>query len=183
VPLTKRQLDWPTLLRLGYCEAWKVMLDGKPLAQALAAIKGELATHYVCAEDPSRIAQVGEETLENFQRLHALAQQGSTLSQALADEASQQPYDVGRIQDIGNALEALDEQIKVLGATREDLKPITAMFRFGKGNLQGWDLLPLAQQTLQLYETLTQQTEITARVLAACLPGADSPLTASTPSL
>jgi hypothetical protein len=183
VPLTKRQLDWPTVLRLGYREAWKVMLDGKPLAQALAAIKAELATHYVCAEDPSRMAQVGEETLENFQRLHALAQQGSTLSQALADEASQQPYDVGRIQDIGNALEALDEQIKVLGATREDLKPITAMFRFGKGNFPGWDLLPLAQQTLQLYETLTQQTEITARVLAACLPGADSPLTASTPSL
>jgi hypothetical protein len=88
------------------------------------------------------------------------------------DEASRQPYDVGRIQAVGNALEALDEQIKVLGATREDLKPITAMFRFGKGNLPGWELLPLAQQT-----------EITARMLAACLPGADSPFTASTPSL
>jgi hypothetical protein len=183
VPLTRRPLDWPTLLRLGYREAWKVMLDGKPLAQALTAIKREIATHYVDAEDPNQMAQIRQEALKNFERLHALAQQGSILSQTLVHEAGRQPYDVGRIQDIGKALEALDEQIKVLGATREDLKPITAMFRFGKGNLQGWDLLPLAQQTSQLYETLVQQTEIAAQVLAACVPGAESPTMVSTASL
>jgi hypothetical protein len=183
VPFIRRPLDWPTLLRLGYREAWKVVLDGKPLAQALTAIEGEIATHYVEAEEPGRMAQIREEIPKNFQRLHALARQGSLLSQALVDEASRQPYDVGRIQDLGKALEALDEQIKVLGATREDLKPITAMFRFGKGNLQGWDLLPLAQQTSQLYETLAQQIEITARVLAACLPAAETPTIASTASL
>ena len=150
---------------------------------ALTAIEAEIATHYVEAEEPGRMAQIREEIPKNFQRLHALARQGSLLSQALVDEASRQPYDVGRIQDLGKALEALDEQIKVLGATREDLKPITAMFRFGKGNLQGWDLLPLAQQTSQLYETLAQQIEITARVLAACLPAAETPTIASTASL
>ncbi|MBI3328524.1 MAG: glycosyltransferase family 9 protein [Nitrospinae bacterium] len=169
-PLSKRRLDWVTLLRLGYREAWKVVLDGKPLGQALAAAKDDIAAHYVCAGGTDGLEQEPDEILQNFDRLRSLAQQGATLSQDLVHEASGKPWRVGRIQALGKALEELDEQISVLGGTGEELKPFTAMFRFGKQNLQGGELLPLAQQTLQLYETLVRQSEVTSRVLADLHP-------------
>ena len=143
------------------------MLDGKLLDQALAGVKHDIETHYVRERRTDGLGQ--DEILRTFERLHALAQHGSVLSQELVHEASKKPWRVGWIQALGKALEELDAQIRVLGATREELKPITAMFRFGKENLQGWELLPLAQQTLHLYETLAWQSEITSRVLTECM--------------
>jgi hypothetical protein len=167
-PLHKRRLDWSTLLRLAYRGAWKVLLDGKPLDQVLAAMHEEIATYYHGERVMDDMQRLADEVLKTLARLHSLAQQGSALSQELVQEAGRQPFRIGRIQALGKALEELDEQIKVLGATREEVRPITIMFRFGKENLQGWELLPLSKQTRQLYDTLGQQSEVSARVLAAC---------------
>ncbi len=138
-------MDWATLLRLAYREAWKVVLDGKPLDRAIVAAQRQIDTYDVRQEDMDGLGCRPDEIASGFARLHALAQQGSALSQELVDEARRKPWRVARIQALGKALEELDEQIKVLGATREELKPIAAMFRFGKENLQGSELLPLSQ--------------------------------------
>jgi len=167
VPFAKAQLDRVTLLRLSYREAWKVLLDGKPLEQASAAVNREIQDHYHGEGGREAIAEIPDEVLPAFEQLHALARQGIACSQALLQEATRQPCSVERLHALSQALGALDEQIRVLGATGDGLRPLTAMFRFGKENLQGWELLPLAQQTLSLYETLAQQTEVTSRVLAA----------------
>jgi ADP-heptose:LPS heptosyltransferase len=56
VSLARRPLDWPTLLRLGYREAWKVMLDGKPLAQQTEIIVRVLAACVPGVESPTTVS-------------------------------------------------------------------------------------------------------------------------------
>jgi ADP-heptose:LPS heptosyltransferase len=165
-PLTRRELDWATLLRLAYRETWKVLLDGKPLAQALATVRNHLAAYYTSPQNVAQLAHMHMETVTDCEHLYALAQHGGALGQELVGAANRQLYSMTHIQTLGKALEELDEQIRVLGATREALKPITATFRFGKENLQGWELRSLARQTQQLYESLAQQVKITSQVLA-----------------
>jgi hypothetical protein len=178
-PLTKRTLDWSTLLCLGYREAWKVLLDGKALAEAIASVQREIEQYYVHGDSSDGVDQAAEETFRHFDRLHSLAQQGSKLCQELVDEARRQPYHVKQVQSLAKALETVDEQVRILGTTSTALKPIAAMFRFGKENLQGWDLLSLAQQTLALYTMLSQQAVIASQVLAACMRVESAPLTTS----
>jgi len=177
-PLTRRELDWTTLMRLVYREAWKVLLDEKPLAQALAAVRSEIEAHYMPPQSADEIIRMQTDTVRDFEHLYSLAQRGRALILELVEEASRQPYRVERIQSLGKTLEELDEQIHVLGATREALKPITATFRFGKENLQGWELLSLSQQTQQLYEDLGQQAKIILQVLAVCVEDFSTTMTA-----
>jgi hypothetical protein len=183
VPLTKQLLDWSTLIRLSYRETWKVLLDDKALPEAITAVQREIEQYYIYESAADGIEPAAEETLHHFDRLHALAQQGSQLCQELVDEARRQPYHVKQLQFLAKALETVDAQVRILGTTSVALKPITEMFRFGKENLQGWDLLLLAQQTLALYTSLSQQAVIAAQVLAACVKAESSSLiTSSLPS-
>jgi lipopolysaccharide heptosyltransferase II len=168
-PLTKRTLDWNTLMRIGYREAWKVLLDGKALAEAIASVQQEIEQYYAPGGSSDGMDLVAEETCRHFDHLHSLAQRGTKLSQELVDEARRQPYDITQIRLLAKEIEAVDEQLRILGTTSIALKPITEMFRFGKENLQGWDLLPLAQQTRALYTDLSQQSVIASQVLAACI--------------
>jgi hypothetical protein len=156
-------------MRLLYREGWKVILDGKPLVQASAAVTGEIAEHYEYMDSAAAMAEIQTETLQDLERLYALAQQGHTLTMELIGLANQCPPPVGRIQALGKSLGELDEQIRILGVTKDTLKPITATFRFGKENLQGWELLSLAQQTLQLYADLAHQTRTITQMLTECL--------------
>jgi hypothetical protein len=167
-PLTKRPLDWNTLMRIGYREAWKILLDGKALAEAIASVQREIEDYYAPGHSSDGMDAAAEETFRHFDRLHALAQQGTKLSQQLVGEAQQQPYHIRQIRTLAKGIEEVDEQLRILGSTSIALKPITEMFRFGKENLQGWDLLPLAQQTFALYTNLSQQSAIASQVLAAC---------------
>jgi ADP-heptose:LPS heptosyltransferase len=180
-PLTKRQLDWPAFVRLAYREVWKVILDGKPLTQACAAVTQEIERHYEWEKAAAEIASVHGETARDLDRLYSLAQQGHTLTLELVEQARRRPSPVGRIRSLGKALEELDEQLRILGATKETLKPMTATFRFGKENLQGWELLSLAQQTLQVYEALAHQTKTMAQVLAASMKDLFASVTTTSP--
>ena len=168
-------------MRLSYRESWKVLLDGKALAAAITSVQQEIDQYYMYDSTSDGLEQAAEETLRHFDRLHSLAQQGSQVCRELVHEARRQPYHVKQLQALAKALETVDEQVRMLGTTSVALKPITAMFRFGKENLQGWDLLPLAQQTLALYTSLSQQAVITSQVLAACVRAESGPFT--TPSL
>lgn len=168
-PLTKRPLDWPAFMRLAYREVWKVILDGKPLPRACAAVTREIGRHYAWENCAADIARVQQETLGALDQLCALAQTGHALTLELVKQAGRHPSPVRRIQDLGKSLAELDEQIRILGATKDALKPMTATFRFGKENLQGWELLSLAQQTQQLYEDLAYQSKTMAHLLAASM--------------
>jgi ADP-heptose:LPS heptosyltransferase len=168
-PLTKRELDWPALMRLAYREGWKVILDDKPLPQACEAVVREIKRHYKCENAAAEMAKNRKETSEDLARLYAIARQGRVLTSELLELAGQSPSPVVRIRALGKSLEELDEQIHILGATKDALKPLITTFRFGKQNLQGWELLALAQQTLQLYDGLAAQARVMARVLASCM--------------
>jgi hypothetical protein len=178
-PLTKRPLDWNTLMRIGYREAWKVLLDGKSLAEAIASVQREIEDYYAPGHSSDGMDPAAEETFHHFDRLHALAQRGTKLSQELVAEAQQQPYRIRQIRTLAKSIEEVDEQLRILGSASVALKPITEMFRFGKENLQGWDLLPLAQQTLTLYTNLSQQSAIASQVLAACTRSGKGPFITS----
>jgi hypothetical protein len=168
-PLTKRQLDWPAFMRLAYREVWKVILDGKPLTRACTAVTQEIARHYEWEKAAAEIVSVQEETAGDLDHLHALAQKGQALTLELVEQARRHPAPVERIRSLGKAIEEVDEQLRILGATKDTLKPIIATCRFGKENLQGWELLSLAQQTLQVYGNLAHQTKTMAQVLATSM--------------
>jgi hypothetical protein len=180
-PLTKRKLDWPAFVRLAYREVWKVLLDGKPLAQACAAVTQEIKRHYEWENAAAEIASIQEETARDLDRLYSLAQKGQALTLELLEQAHRRPSPVERIRSLGKALEELDEQLRILGATKDTLKPLTVTFRFGKENLQGWELLSLAQQTLQVYDDLAHHTKTMAQVLAASMEDLFASVTTTSP--
>jgi hypothetical protein len=156
-------------MRLAYREVWKVILDGKPLSQACAAVAGEIEGYYEYRNFAAVTASIQEETSQDLERLYSLAQQGHALTLELVEQAGRRPSPIELIQTLGKSLEEVDEQIRILGTTKDTLRPITATFRFGKENLQGWELLSLAQQTMQLYEVLARQARIMVQVLAVCI--------------
>jgi ADP-heptose:LPS heptosyltransferase len=168
VPLARRRLDSGTLMRLVHREAWKVILDHKPLSQAVASINKELTLHYQWQDAEGELSQTQAETAADCHRLRVLAEQGGALCQELREEAQQEPLRIGRVRALGQALEELDAQIHILGSTREALKPLLMAFRFGKENLQGWELLSLAQQSQHVYESLGRQAHLVSQILGAC---------------
>jgi ADP-heptose:LPS heptosyltransferase len=168
-PLSKRPLEWPALLRLAYREAWKVILDDKPLAEACETVAREIEGRYDYKSSLAEMANTQQETSQDLDRLYSLAQQGRALALELVEQASRYPPPVGRMQTLGKSLAELDEHIRILGATNDAVKPITATFRFSKENLEGWELYSLAQQTQQLYEELARQARTMAQLIAVCM--------------
>jgi hypothetical protein len=99
------------------------------------------------------------ETLAPFAELAAMAREGETIAARLAVGAAARSPSIDELTRLGREIEALDQSIATLGGRHPETAVLTQMFRFGKENLEGDELLPLARATRALYRELLVQAD------------------------
>jgi len=160
-PLQKTSINLRKFLMLTFKEAWKVILDGKPMEEAISDLSDEMRFYHSSLSIPELREELFS-VLEGGNRLIELSMEGIDLTAQLLAEAVKDSLDIDRIRRLTQRIEDLDERIKIFGSTREEFREFTYMFKFGKENLQGNQLLSLTEQTMALYKELKRQIEITS---------------------
>jgi len=157
-PLIRRAMDPAGFWALLYRALWRRTLDGprRSLGEECRILARWSEAVW---EITPRSLEAVEGPAGELRHLHALAQQGQSLAQALLEALSQPGPPVARIRELGERLEALDQDIKRLGQATPELGPLTTMFQFGKENLEAAPVAVLAARTLALYRDLAQRAE------------------------
>ncbi len=74
-------------------------------------------------------------------------------------------FDDEYVKGLGNKIDEIDKKINLLGLTEPAAGPIVSMFKFAKENLQGDNILLLAEETLIIYTTLIIEANIMEQML------------------
>ena len=97
------------------------------------------------------------DSLHEFNKLWEISKQASRVTENLVQISSSNLPEIQKVKALGEKITLLDEKINLMGHTNPIIKPIIDMFRFGKENLQGNDVLVLAKETLGLYQNMMHQ--------------------------
>lgn len=102
-----------------------------------------------------------------FTALGAIARTGETLAARLAVEAANAAPSLAAIARLGRELEVCDQALREHGGTHPETDVLTQLFTFGKENLEGHDVVALAQETRELYRALGLQATLMTALLGA----------------
>lgn len=120
---------------------------------------------------PEPRALVEPRELRPFAELGAMAREGEAIAVRLAAAASVRRPPIDEITRLGREIEVLDAAIGELGGRHPEVGPLTQMFRFGKENLEGDELLALARATAALYRETQSATAGMQHLLAGAARG------------
>lgn len=101
---------------------------------------------------------------ESLEGLAALGDRGAAMTRELLG-ALESNARMRRAHGIVRALMALDEDTRVYAELHKACKPLVAIARFERDNLEGAEPLSLARTTLAIYEALAQRARAAARKL------------------
>jgi ADP-heptose:LPS heptosyltransferase len=110
-------------------------------------------------------------SLAPFVELAAMAREGEAIAARLAAGAAARSPAIDELARLGREIEALDGEIATLGGRHPETAVLTQMFRFGKENLEGDELLALARATRTLYRELLFEADGVRSLLAEAAPG------------
>ena len=163
-PVIRRPMELNDILRLAYRAMWIEYLSGKAMMRSENAyLRGMLKCY---ASDPSEdVAENAKHAADALSRLAELSQQGARVTEKLLDILTK-----GRgmklAQQIVADLMRLDEEIRLFGEVNTACKPLVAIARFERDNLEGSEPVPLARTTLDIYRGMFSRARLTARKLA-----------------
>lgn len=152
-PLIQRPPSEIDVMRLAYRAMWLTHLDGASHPAEHEAMARQIAFWPV---DAPRIRNLVEENKPLFAQLHRCAEEGIAATMALLNILDQKQSMVHAREHVSN-LVRIDEDIRILGDVHRHLKPLTMSARFYRDNLEGADPLVLAQDTLTIYRSLSEQ--------------------------
>lgn len=157
-PALRRPLLEADFLRIAYRCMWLAfMKQGYSEEQERASLEAMLR----CYDDAAQggPGQWGEEASNAFAGLGALAGQGVQETEQLIEALSGQ-RDLAKAQEVVSGLSQLDESIRIHGEVHRATRPLAAIARFERDNLEGTEALLVAQSTLQIYRDLLVRAEL-----------------------
>ncbi len=146
------------VVREAYRRMWVAELDGEGELQGAAR---RLDRSIGSAEAKKKAGGC----LWGFGQMVSLAQEGYAQACLLAGEAAKRDPSVLRCEELGERIEAIDNEIAKIAGIVPATAPLWQMFRFGKENLEGEELEPLARATSCLYAELARRASAMARLL------------------
>ncbi|MBI3812910.1 MAG: glycosyltransferase family 9 protein [Nitrospinae bacterium] len=194
LPLIKKPAGLSDIVGYAYRAMWKKVLgsDGRlnilqPSAFKLQAkeIAEKIKNHFDVRSgelNPHGFASLTaslHNVLDSFDRLAKLGREGASVTKNIIKEVSKTiipPYpplekggrggfDVEYVKEMGGRINDIDENINLLGMTEQASGPMVSLFKFGKENLQGDNVLKLAEDTLPLYDAITAEAGIMRELL------------------
>ena len=154
-PLLRRSLTAADLINLVSRSVWKEVLapaGAEPGADKIEPIIKMIVEDYDISS--SILDQETGQYLMALARLQASANLGSGYCRKLHREASSLKADLDKIRCLGNQLTEEDQNINLIGASHPEVNNLSLDFVWGKQNLQGHSLAPLAAATGRLYARL-----------------------------
>ena len=157
-PVIRRAMKESDLLRMAYRAMWIEYLTGKPNKatedEDLRRMLGQyLAEMPESADGASALTGLAE-----------LAQQGARMTEKLLDVLAQ-GRSMRQAQQIVADLMRLDEEIRLFGEVHAACKPLVAMARFERDNLEGADPVLLSRTTLEIYRGMYARARLCERKL------------------
>jgi len=157
-PLGERPAKEEDLVREAYRCMWVAELDGEgKLHEAGLRLDREIGS----AESEAKTSGF----LWGFGKMVSLAREGCAQASLLAGEAAKRDPSVSRCEELGEKIDAIDREIAKIAGIVPATAPLWQMFRFGKENLEGEELEPLARATSGLYAELARRAGAMSRLL------------------
>ncbi|MBI4378741.1 MAG: glycosyltransferase family 9 protein [Nitrospinae bacterium] len=177
LPLIKRPVDLSDIVGYAYRAMWKKVLvsngilgrfQPSPLIESGVSlhckeIAEKIKNHFEIRTDTT--ANQLDDVLTSFGKLIELGKEGISVTHDIIKKVSKAKFDVEDIKELGNKINCIDENINLISLTEPSTGPIVSMFKFSKENLQGNNILPLAEDTLQLYNNLTTEAKLMKQLL------------------
>lgn len=159
-PIVRRAATEADVVRMAYRLMWLEYFEdvGTPNAEG-ESIK-RIAKRYLPPEDGAFWGSARE----SLEGLAVLGDRGAAMTRELLGVLESNAR-MRRAHEIVRALMALDEDTRVYAELNKACKPLVAIARFERDNLEGAEPLALARRTLAIYEALSQRARATATKL------------------
>jgi ADP-heptose:LPS heptosyltransferase len=166
-PVIQRSMELHDLLRLAYRAMWVEYLSGKANKRAEDAFLAAILQCY-SKESSADFATQAKQAADALDRLSELSQQGARVTEKLLDILTK-GKSMKMAQQVVTELMRLDEDIRLFGEVHTVCKPLVAIARFERDNLEGADPVRLAKTTLDIYRGMFSRARLTARKLSRIL--------------
>lgn len=156
-PVIRRDPASTDLLRAAYRMMWLERFQGAASAEhRIAGLKQMLGCFRL--DDIARIRAWAGETQESIRGLGALAEKGAAMTGRLLAHLRGKGS-MREAKCVVADMTALDEEMRVYGEIHRACRPLVAIARFERDNLEGSDPLPLAERTLGIYNDIRVRAE------------------------
>ena len=185
LPLIKKTLDINDIVGNAYRTMWKRVLGDNG--------RLNISSHTYTEEILEESREVTEKVKEHydikinaiihlnnlpkiFNKLAQFGKDGVSITKDIIKEVSRVKFDAEYVKGLGNKIDEIDKKINLLGLTETAAGPIVSMFKFAKENLQGDNILLLAEDTLIIYTTLIIEANIMEQMLKLITDNLQQPI-------
>jgi len=185
LPLIKKTLDINDIVGNAYRTMWKSVLGDNG--------RLNISSHTYTEEILEESREVTEKVKEHydikinaiihlnnlpkiFNKLAQFGKDGVSITKDIIKEVSRVKFDAEYVKGLGNKIDEIDKKINLLGLTETAAGPIVSMFKFAKENLQGDNILLLAEDTLIIYTTLIIEANIMEQMLKLITDNLQQPI-------
>lgn len=166
-PVIQRSMELHDLVRLAYRAMWVEYLSGKANKRAEDAFLAGILQCY-SKESSADFATQAKQAGDALDRISELSQQGARVTEKLLDILTK-GKSMKMAQQVVAELMRLDEDIRLFGEVHTVCKPLVAIARFERDNLEGADAVLLAKTTLDIYRGMFSRARLTGRKLSRIL--------------
>ncbi|GMU93001.1 MAG: hypothetical protein AMXMBFR4_20590 [Candidatus Hydrogenedentota bacterium] len=164
-PVIRREPASTDLLRAAYRMMWLERFQGAASAEhRIAGLKQMLASFRL--DDTACLRAWADETRESIRGLGARAEKGAAMTERLLAHLRGKGS-MREAKSLVADMIALDEEMRVYGEIHRACRPLVAIARFERDNLEGSDPLPLAERTLEIYNDIRTRAEALMASIAA----------------
>ncbi|MBN2310201.1 MAG: glycosyltransferase family 9 protein [Candidatus Hydrogenedentes bacterium] len=161
-PLVRRPITQVDLIRIAYRAMWLEFLSGKPDKSAERKSLERAVEHYRTGGDELDAWRAA--LCKAFSELAGLGKRGARTTEQLLDVLRKR-RGLQQAKELVAGLMRLDEEIRLFGEMWEPCKPLVAIGRFERDNLEGADPVLLAETTLQIYRDLYARARLMGQKL------------------
>lgn len=174
LPLIKKTLDINDIAGNAYRAIWKRVLgdnvklnitsytNTEEILEESREVAEKLKEHY---DIKMNVITHLNNLPKTFNKLAQFGKDGVSITKDIIKEVSRVKFDAEYVKKLGSKIDEIDKKINLLGLTEPAAGPIVSMFKFAKENLQGNNILLLAEETLIIYTTLITEANMMEQML------------------
>ncbi|MBI5749646.1 MAG: glycosyltransferase family 9 protein [Nitrospinae bacterium] len=174
LPLIKKTLDINDIVGNAYRTMWKRVLgdngrlnisshtNTEEILEESRGVAEKIKEHY---DIKLNVITHLNNLPKMFNKVAQFGKDGVSITKDIIKEVSRVKFDAEYVKESGNKIDEIDKKINLLGLTEPAAGSIISMFKFAKENLQGDNILLLAEETLIIYTTLIIEANIMEQML------------------
>jgi ADP-heptose:LPS heptosyltransferase len=184
LPLTKKTADVGDIAGFAYRVMWKMLLgyggsldlkpltDTKKIFEESAMVAEKIRRHFDIQTDDTGINNL----FNAFNEMAQYGREGISFAKEIIKEVSRFKINDEYVKELGNKIDDIDKKINLLSLTEPAAGPIASMFKFAKENLQGDNILALAEDTIMIYTALVKEAGMMEQLLGLITENLQQPI-------